>query len=794
MGKLLLFVAVISLIVFCSGFSQAAISPIRLYTTTLVKTTTTTLGKTPTTLFYIPTLLRTTTTTYPSKTTSTTIRFILPTTLTYRLVTTTTTLNPKLIDCDSYCSGGALYYNGKYSSLLKKCSYSYQKCALGCNSNGTGCKTLIPNVLTNGSGLSIVPINLSILLPHNNCPGMENASQTDADGDGIGDACDNCAPTCSSQCASIGMTRPCNTCWSSYDPFCRYCCCEIYANPDQADSDGDGVGDVCDACDGTAPASQVNEFGCVNCLDSDASNPENRGTVELATGGPIGLSYADECVNISHIREYYCSPDGEEASSVLPCTFGMLCIRGRCCVNTDLDNWCEDEDNCPYTSNNNQQDTDGDGVGNACDNCVNTANPNQQDTDMDGKGNACDNCPNVANPGQEDADGDGKGNTCDNCVNIANPSQQDADGDGVGNVCDNCVNIANTDQIDSNGDGQGDMCDCDDEIRAPNEDGIDCGGLCTVCTGCSKYIYSGDPANKINIVFIKDKDYAGNHAQFLTDMENLIDNGYFNNPVYNNNKCKFNFYFHDDEGDYQEVCKKWDLPADFATDCPFANTAVIVFRGGDRACKNGDRISVRFNGLNTILHESGHALFGLRDEYCCDGSTSQGGACTNTFDSLANCQNYAAANGLNSANCFLFCPATKCWPSTNAQIQDCRDWYAADGHPENDYMCSCDDYADETGMDPAECVAAAPATCPTTLWTQHFQAKGIAAPTLGIQSPNWCNYRGGGVQECCGDEYQIDPSPYNVANPGNCVMKSGAQYGPACNICGQQSLNAIPAC
>jgi hypothetical protein len=197
---------------------------------------------------------------------------------------------------------------------------------------------------------------------------------------------------------------------------------------------------------------------------------------------------------------------------------------------SDDDGFFDDVDNCPTNANPGQEDTDEDGVGDACeevdppvdgdgdgvpdeaDNCPNNSNPGQEDTDEDGVGDACeevdppvdgdgdgvpdeaDNCPNNANTQQADQDEDGTGDACDddadgddvddstdNCAGTYNPAQVDSDGDTEGDGCDsdddadgvddgvdNCENKSNPDQADTDGDGIGDACEGDRD-----SDGVD---------------------------------------------------------------------------------------------------------------------------------------------------------------------------------------------------------------------------------------------------------------------------------------------------------------------------------
>lgn len=148
-------------------------------------------------------------------------------------------------------------------------------------------------------------------------------------------------------------------------------------------------------------------------------------------------------------------------------------------INSDNDNdgISNDDDNCPNTSNQPQNDTDADTIGDACD----------EDIDGDGVNNGDDAFPNDGNE-TADYDGDGTGDNLDadddndgmNDTSDAFPFNQnettdtdgdgigdnsdaDDDGDGVADTTDNCPFTPNADQSDADGDGTGTVCDSSEE-------------------------------------------------------------------------------------------------------------------------------------------------------------------------------------------------------------------------------------------------------------------------------------------------------------------------------------------
>ncbi len=158
-------------------------------------------------------------------------------------------------------------------------------------------------------------------------------------------------------------------------------------------------------------------------------------------------------------------------------------------------------DNCPEVANPDQQDSDGNRIGDACDSIPaedrgsipsNTGTSiTEGDSDGDNIADTSDNCPTISNPGQEDSDGDNEGDVCDACPQ---DGDQDSDMDGI---CygdgflekwhlnhklsddsvkavevigknDNCPEVANPDQQDSNGNEIGDACETTTENQVGN--------------------------------------------------------------------------------------------------------------------------------------------------------------------------------------------------------------------------------------------------------------------------------------------------------------------------------------
>ena len=299
----------------------------------------------------------------------------------------------------------------------------------------------VKGIVTVGDTSAGADIDLDgVLNGIDNCLFAPNADQANSDGDPFGDVCD--------ACPQVGSATNLD---SDYDGLGDVCDnCPSVQNPTQSDSDADGHGDACDHCPGIVNVSNGDSDGdelgdeCDNC--PSVANPLQ----EDSDGDSFGTA-CDNCPG-----DFNPSQADDDADGI-----GDVCDP---CLNdslndTDGDGLCGLVDNCPSVANPSQADTDGDGDGNACDNCPTISNPNQLNSDSDTFGDACDNCPTVTNQTQQDSDGDGRGQPCDNCPSVPNLTQADLDFDGYGDACDNCPAVYNVTQIDSDFDSLGDACD-----------------------------------------------------------------------------------------------------------------------------------------------------------------------------------------------------------------------------------------------------------------------------------------------------------------------------------------------
>ena len=350
--------------------------------------------------------------------------------------------------------------------------------------------------------------------------------------------CEVCEGLNITECAEyVGCVQDLHTleCRSDYDQDGKWDGidnCPYVANSGQADSDGDCMGNACDAepddYDPTVPDGDGDGIGdpCDNC--PDLFNPEQ--------ADPDNDRLGDVCDNCSH--EW--NPDQTDSDGDCVGCEGDFCNGcGDACDGTfdDVDgDGVYEGDNCLFVPNSDQADADGDGIGDVCDNCPHDYNPNQTDDDGDGVGNPCDIytdfnclcmgsdqdscesllgcwwcaaegscrgdkscwvCGNGAVDGDEECDdgntvdGDGCSSTC-----TIEETPPDSDGDGVSDSNDNCPDVANPDEADSDGDGIGDACDtavCGDGIL---DEGEECETYAPYCVGCRcESGYIPDPEN-----------------------------------------------------------------------------------------------------------------------------------------------------------------------------------------------------------------------------------------------------------------------------------------------------------
>jgi hypothetical protein len=253
--------------------------------------------------------------------------------------------------------------------------------------------------------------------------------------------------------------------------------CPDVVNDDQADTDGDGAGDVCDDdvdgdtvvnAEDRAPTNasvcrDVDEDGCDDCAlgapdpDNDGDDTDEDGVCnnsvpsvctlqgsafvcDSRSGGAAAALCASMGLTLPVFRN-----DGDQAAlvddiGVMSYWIGLndIAVEGTFIWADGTPFDFDTESNFSSGEPNNQGNED----------CV-EAFANNRWNDL-----SCGNTRTTVCPLSPSFNG-----RSDNCIADANADQADGDDDGVGDVCDNCVTVPNADQADDNNNGVGDACE-----------------------------------------------------------------------------------------------------------------------------------------------------------------------------------------------------------------------------------------------------------------------------------------------------------------------------------------------
>lgn len=193
-------------------------------------------------------------------------------------------------------------------------------------------------------------------------------------------------------------------------------------------------------------------------------------------------------------------------------------------------------------------------------------------------------------------------------------------------------------------------------------------------------IYTGDRKNRVDIVLVADSGSytSASDAAFLTDAAYAVKGAYYGQDYFLANQQWFNIWLADQRGKATGVSSTGSCgltaPANWAQDYSWRDAGAILHSSEFRDCASNGLFSTEFNSLATMLHESGHAPFGLADEYGGDGGYFVADPLPNLYAALDTCKTDAPNLGR---------PASDCRKITDTRSDPDVDWYLSDPGPDD---------------------------------------------------------------------------------------------------------------
>jgi hypothetical protein len=184
------------------------------------------------------------------------------------------------------------------------------------------------------------------------------------------------------------------------------------------------------------------------------------------------------------------------------------------------------------------------------------------------------------------------------------------------------------------------------------------------------HIYQQMPKN-IDIGFFPDADYTSYRA-FTDDVDTIVDGAFFNETQVLSRR--YSFYieaFNLWAGPFGADAEARDCTREYVGEADRISAAVDVgvilhtreFRdcsswGPGGAASGGSVQTSVADPVSLFVHESGHFLFGLSDEYCCDGGYDPGQACPTVYVTQQACEAAAPSAGASPNQCSIINTAT----------------------------------------------------------------------------------------------------------------------------------------
>lgn len=180
--------------------------------------------------------------------------------------------------------------------------------------------------------------------------------------------------------------------------------------------------------------------------------------------------------------------------------------------------------------------------------------------------------------------------------------------------------------------------------------------------------YSGPSADKEDLVLHKATDYAENDqtfSDFLGHVHNKIYSVFGGQKIVKDNLSAFNIYVYTKDAT-SGGCGT--VHADASTDMPWRDDDGVLHFENFQDCTNGGLTHFSAEGSNTkaFLHEAGHGVFGLGDEYCGTTSYFQPANEPNIWDLETTCQDEQTAKGRDPNACYQFCSNQGGWWGTHS--------------------------------------------------------------------------------------------------------------------------------